>query len=533
VALINTNQRDVGLYLLGSAFQPGSHTRLTVHNGETNYIQTVYIDRDDLVITHLSSVENGNLSARLDPNLVNNTASNVGIHVSPISGGDQPNFPYFVSDFYPAANTQRLFQSAGGGIFTEIDINDPTVEVEVDPWPNIQRTISDGISNPNEGHWVVLNGSAGWVFFPGIDSAIVCSARVYIADSDLRNNIIALVTLSTGFAIPLGVPSRYAAGENEFNRPPAFGETAIEFTGLQFIPDSDSTHAQPKGELLFWSRGIIDTGDFSHCYIKLVDFNPSAVAGLPNRVHLRETLFSRINLELDVVPSGGPPLSPLNGLPNPTNGSIIHPNIFFTSFGQKRLNIVGTDGTLITDGHTNMAQFATAAAAAFISTPSQKGEPTTNQRVTVQTEVTGDLGENIANATVDWLNERLSTKGEVLATTPTPGETVTVANDPIDRGIEFPFAVKEDGVPLTETTNYTVDEALGEITFVGPKPLAGGEVYTCDYAHTAAPATPPHGAVLDTQTVTDINGVTQARISYPDDDTLDEQIDQITATTAT
>jgi hypothetical protein len=33
--------------------------------------------------------------------------------------------------------------------------------------------------------------------------------------------------------------------------------------------------------------------------------------------------------------------------------------------------------------------------------------------------------------------------------------------------------------------------------------------------------------------VTDINGITQARITYPDDDTLDGQIDQITASTPT
>jgi hypothetical protein len=532
VALINTNNRDVGVYLLGSAFDPGSHTRLTVHLGQTLFVQTVYVDRDDLVLAHLASVENGNLSARIDPNYVNNTASNVGLFLSPIS--DQPNIPWHVGDFYPAANTQRLFQSPGAGVFQEIDINDPTVSIDADPYPNIERGQSQGISAPNEGHWVVLNSTGGFVFFPEIDSAIVCSTRCYIADSDLRDNIITLVTLSSGFGIPLGVPSRYAAGENEFNRPPAFGETVIEFTGIQFIPDSDSTHAQPKGELLFSARGIVDTGNFLHCYIKLVDFNPSSVEGLPNRVHLRETLFSRINVEIDVIPSGGPPLSPLNGLPPPGASSLTQPNIFFSSFGQKRLQIIATDGVIAgDDGHTNAAQFALAAGAAGISTPSQKGDPTTNQRVTVQSEVTGDLGERIANATVTWLNERLSTKGEVLATTPTPGETVTVANDPIDRGIEFPFAVKEDGVPLEETTHYTVDEALGQITFVSPKPLGAGEVYTCDYAHTAAPATPPHGTVLDTQTVTDINGITQARITYPDDDTLDGQIDQITASTPT
>ena len=532
MALINTNNRTLDAYLQGTAFNPGSHTRLVVHNGITSFVQATYIDRDDLLICHLQSVEDTALAARVDPNLVNNTASNVGIFTSPLVGGGQNNFPWHVSDFYPAANTQRLFQSPGDGVFEEIDINDPTVRIDADPYPNIERGESQGISSPDEGHWVRLNGTGGFVFFPGIDAAVVCSVRCFIADSVSRDHIITLVTLSTGFGIPLGVPSRYAAGENEFNRPPAFGETVIEFTGIQFIPDSDSTHAQPKGEFLFTGRGIVDTGDFSRCYIKFVDFNPSSVVGLPNRVHLRETLFSRMNLELDVVPTGTPPV-PLNGLPCPVNADIVQPNIFFTSFGQKRLNIVATDNTGVGDGHTNIVQFAKAAAAAFISTPSQKGDPTTNQRVTIQAEVTGDLGEDIANATVDWLNERVTTKGEVLATTPTPGETVTVANDPIDRGIEFPFQVLEDGVPLTETTHYTVNEALGQITFVGPKPLAGGEVYTADYAHTAAPATPPHGVVLDTQTVTDINGITQARVSYPDDDTLNEQIDQITATTAT
>ena len=114
--------------------------------------------------------------------------------------------------------------------------------------------------------------------------------------------------------------------------------------------------------------------------------------------------------------------------------------------------------------------------------------------------------------------------------------TVVVANFPIDRTqLVYPFEVLEDGVPLTETTHYTVDEAQGEITFVGSKPEdpGSGEVYTINYAHPADPAAPAHGTLVDVTAFTNVDGVAETRVSYPDDADLVGQIDELQADTFT
>lgn len=530
MALINTNNRNMATYLTTGNFS--GLTKGTIITGSFSDLHATYIERDDLCVGQGDAQSPAPaFSVRWDPHLIDNLSSTVGPFNSPVSGGDNFNATYFVSAFDPSTNTQRLFNVLGAnGVIQEISINNPTLLIDSNPWPKFNRQIPSDFISGQVGYWAQMDYPCRWLFFPGIDLAIVMATRLWIAGPVEKTNIIAAVTLSTGFGQPLGVPGRYAAGENEFNRGPVFDESDITFRGVQFIPDDDSIDAQPKGELMFWSKTTNPSGNDGRVYVKFVDFNPIGISGTPNRVHLRETLFSRVDLTLNTLPTGDPP-SPLNGVPV-SAGGMAHPNVFFGSSGDQRIHILGSDGISI--GNTIDVQASKAAIAALISTPSQKVDPTTNRLVTYQSEVRGNLGEEIANAAVTFTLERLSTEGEVLATTPTPGETVVVDNFPIDRSIEFPagFQVLEDGSPLTESTHYTVTEATGSINFIGPKPEVG-KVYTINYAHTAAPATPAHGNLIDAAIFSNIDGVAQARVSYPDDDTLAGHLDQLEAETPT
>jgi hypothetical protein len=541
VGLLVTNNRDAADYLQNDVFLPTSpRTRQIFLDGTfTGGLGVQYIDKFDRCQGWTTSVENnGATAARWDPNLVDGTSASVGNHTSPIN--NQINTPWFVSAYDPSTTSQRLFQVLSSGPFQELNIADPEVVIDADPFPLFTRGGSDpaefNFSASEEFAWSgVFNGGSNFVFLPEIDLAIGVDVRVYIAGASLKQNIIGFITISTAACVPSGIPGFYGAGADEFGRPQIFDESDdVVFKGVQFIADDESTANQPKGELIFWSRvSAPDTANDGRLYVKFVDFNPFGVVGVPNRIHLRETLFSRVNLTLNTLPTGSPP-SPLNGLNEQAPG-LQNPNVWYGSEGNRRINVMASDGTDGGFGHTNIVQASKGVVAAIITPPAPKQDPVTNREIIYQAEVQGDLGELVANATVDWTAARLSTVSEILATTPSAGETVTVDNVPIDRSIEFPpgFAVLEDGIPLTETTHYSVDEALGEITFVGPKPLGGGVEYTIRYAHTEAPATPSHGTVVDGQVFSNIVGVAQTRLSMPDNDALAGHLDQLSATTTT
>lgn len=535
MGLLVTNNRDVEPHL--NALDGGGGVNRGVQQGSNpNSPCAIYLDRDDRMIGHtLGDTPPASTSTIWDPNLIDAVSGRVGDFLSPLAGGDQDNFPYFVSDFEPATNDQRLFQSTNGAVtFQELLYNDPTQIVTTDAFPECHRSLSanipfgDPLFYANESP-----GNGSWIFFPDIDLGIMLVGRVYLDDGGptLKQQIAISVKLSTGEGTPLGVPAQYTAGANEFNRGPIFGEPVVTFNHLQFIADDISTHAKPRGELFMWSQPTNPSGNIGRIYVKFVDFNPSAVDGLPNRIHLRETLLSRVVIDLNTVPAGDPPV-PLNGWVSGALSNQGNMAGWFSTFGSRRINFIHSTNK----DRCFMLQVSKAAIPAFISVPSPKLTPATNRLVTYQSEVTGDLDEDIANAVVSWSITRGSTVSEILATTPTPGETVTVDNPPIDQVTAFGagFAVLEDDVELDDPTEYTVsDPVAGEITFVGPKPLAGGEVYTARYAHPDTPATPAHGAVIDSSVFTTILGIAQTRISYPDDDDLAGHIDLVRADTPT
>lgn len=538
MSLLVSNNLNAAAYLQLGNFQLTTRTRQIIRNGQIAGLNACYVDKFDRCLGHVHSVEDsGERPIRWDPNLIDATSSSVGLFDSPLNNGN--NTPWFVSDYDPSTTGQRLFHAQAQQSFNELNIADPTVIIDTDPFPKINRgeSFDFDFSANEEFAWAAQSGTnPNVVFFPGMDLAIAANIRVIVGTTPgvTKFNIIGFITLSTGACVPSGIPGIYSNTADEFGRPAIFDETSVHFLGVQFLADDQSTSAQPKGELLFFSLVTAPvTPNDGRCYIKFVDFNPFAVAGTPNRVHLRETLFSRVNLTLNTLPTGSPP-SPLNGLDEAV-GSLQAPNVWFTTEGSKRLNIMASNSVGVGEGDTNVVQATQAVVASILTVPAPKNDALTNKTIGYRAEVLGDLGELVANAIVDWSMLRLSTVSEVLATTPIAGETVVVANFPINRTIEFPagFAVMEDGIPLTETTHYTVNESLGQIIFVAPKPLGGGEVYTARYCHTADPATPPHSSIIDAQVFSDINGIAETRVTVPDDAALVGHLDQIKAETPT
>ena len=540
MSLLVTNNRNAAAYLqLNKWTDAGPRVEQSFLNGAVDASGATYIDRFDRVLSHTTAVSpNEAKPAQWDPNLIDSTSASVGPFNSPISNG--ANTPWFVSDYEPATTSQRLFHVLSQNEFQELNIADPTAIIDSDPFPLITRLQSDAtefdFAAQETFAWAgTFNQASSFVFFPDIDLAIAMNARVIVDPTPgvVKSNVIVAITLSTASGAPLGVPGHYSATSNEFGRPAIFDETSVEFKGIQFIADDQSTHSQPKGELLLFSGVSAPvTANDGRLYIKFVDFNPSGVSGTPNRVHLRETLFSRINLLLNTTPTGDPGV-PINALPLAV-AALQHPNVFYTSEGSRRVNVMGSD-LPAGDGDSIIVSSSKAVVAGIVTPPAPKQDPVTNRTSSYQSDVLGDLGESVGNVVVDWTALRQSTVSEILLTTPTPGETVTVDNVPIDRGIEFTpgFAVLEDGIALVEGggNDYTVNEALGQITFISPKPLGAGEVYTIRYAHTAAPASPSHGTIVDAQVFSDINGVAETRMSWPDDATLVGHIDEIKATT--
>ena len=135
--------------------------------------------------------------------------------------------------------------------------------------------------------------------------------------------------------------------------------------------------------------------------------------------------------------------------------------------------------------------------------------------------------------TVDYAHDAQSmiTNGEVLDVTGlSPGDDVAVANPNINLLSSYPRTVYENGVALTEGVDF--DFTATEIDFLAPFP-DNTKTYTVDYDHDAqVPALPgvsAHGTLLASTSITDAEGLGQARVRYADDDDLEFARDKVTA----
>ncbi len=164
---------------------------------------------------------------------------------------------------------------------------------------------------------------------------------------------------------------------------------------------------------------------------------------------------------------------------------------------------------------------------AVVTPASDPGEAQVGATRDLGAVVSGDLGELITGAIVTWSASRISTNREALDVSGVgAGGSVVVANAPMDDAPKF-VQVYEDGVLLTETTHYTLTRSTGTITFVSPLPDTS-KAYTVSYSHRDSPASPSHGTLLTTQSVTDANGRAKTQIRYPSNAQLSGHFDEVT-----
>ncbi len=294
----------------------------------------------------------------------------------------------------------------------------------------------------------------------------------------------------------------------------------------QFIPDPGTQLNQPKGELILTSLydATNDFGSplFAGAWIRIVDFNPFEVTIGQARTHGRIVLDTRVSYQLAPIISGGPTLTGGQGsrqiLYVPPDDRFVH------IFG----DTTGTEPTALRHVYNNWKREVELAA---ISTPTPESSVHTADSVQYSCRVVGDVGDPAEGVEVTFATKRLSTVGEVLANT----DPTYCANVPIDgngtAAEHLAITVYEDsgGGPaaLTLGVDYNItDFTTGEVDFLGSHPN-GGSVYTIDYQHLDAAASPGRGTIATPTVTTDSDGVARALVVYSDTAAFEYEFEEV------
>ncbi|MGH3999131.1 MAG: hypothetical protein ACRDTJ_16935, partial [Pseudonocardiaceae bacterium] len=405
-----------------------------------------------------------------------------------------------------SGNVQRvyLYRITGGanGQFNEVEPLALNQVVQLDPWPNVGNVQHRGSLISTDPGFYNLGGSSQWCVFEDWGFAFCPALNVRHTDAVAYDGVPALISLTTGAAsIVQGLITAFGSQTHQFSHPHLFSQS-VQFHTPQFAPDDISTGPAPRGLMVLTSEGTNSPADStrSRFWIQVVDWNPLNVPGTPSRVHLRQRLLSAV----DFLKSAGGTFGAIHESGSPIQKVLLyHPRTNRVLFPSS-----GTAGVQLAPGETKFLVISATPATSFLTDPSPVEQVLTGRTVPFVTEALGTLLEKIGGINVAFQLRRVSSVDEVLATTPPPGETVVVANGPIsptDPNVS-PVVVKENGTPLTETTHYTLNRALGQIIFVAPKPLGGGAVYQATYRHFDTPTAPAHGILLNTSAVTDVTG---------------------------
>jgi hypothetical protein len=490
-----------------------------------------YWDRFDRIVSKCDAASGIGWLA-WDPNVLDETTAKLNYY----DPGAASDFPRMMVGYHDRVNnTQSLYghSNSGVGAITEADQTDFS---DTGTWA-FDSFVRYFDGRPIAAEGGRENGDGQMVIFEDWGYAIQTLADVRFGGV-VYQNMMCKIDLNTADSTPItamgsglgpedGFIAKHEASPNDFTGS-LFAGDAFELNKLQFVPDEDSTPAAPKGffHMQSESDGSLISGNQHRVYIKHIEFNPTvkaAAPGTPNREDGRVVLFTRLILLEDTAPTtlGGIGTSPGGPVPYLNEHLIYHPltRTLRGAFGEE---IGGSDPNFVV-----VLVAPTVPAVAEITPPTPFVEVTTAKTATFGATVRGDLNERIAGETVTWDLKRASTVGEIL-TNPGPAGTTTVANVPIDDdGLE----VYEDGVLLTETTHYTVNRALGQITGVGAKFVASATL-TCNYRHRTNTVAPAHGSLRTSQSDSDLTGQALARVEYPDNDELADEIDELTGTTS-
>ncbi len=536
-------------YMTGGVFFKTGDSRLAINNTGTAWAPNgyFYLDRLDAIMGSIGSANGTGLGlVQLDPLFLSNTA--------PIARFENSFFPsaapvYFaVGEWDKIANVQKFYAQISASPFNIHEIDPATFDYVTAGGPSDPSDFPFGFTFRNnsepggllQGWWKDQNSANGnLIFFETWGFSIKACAECRHTDNVLYRGLV-LIDNTTGLGVlqPLTTFHTNTPGDL-FEGPPILGDETY-FGTIQFIPDDDSVPSAPKGRIFLASDmqgpnvgGVPSVGEVHYQYVKMFDFNPLDVVAAPgfiSRVHWRQTLLSRIDYrEREAAGTN------TNSAGDFTDGGTYNVNTrrkpIFHPPSSNILTLINHRSGTNYNEHT-VVRTSLVAALDHIDPPTPLEAVATNKLVSVRTAALGTLGEPIAGLDATWSVQRKSSSREVLLTVGGPASSI-VANTPIDSGtLVVEFDALGDGVfvTLTLTTDYTVVESTGTITWAGAHapPNAAPAVYVATYEHATSPASPGHGSVVNLIVQTNAQGISDAEIAYPDDDQLVGGIDEIT-----
>jgi hypothetical protein len=303
------------------------------------------------------------------------------------------------------------------------------------------------------------------------------------------------------------------------------GQEALENLAFpkQFIPDPDSTLAQPKGELLLCSRDPaaaifpVATNEFARPPLRFVDFNPLGVRsqpGVPQRVHGRSRFFTRLRV----------PAAPPFDLPDPDEGPVNTTELGVVWDSKRRRFAVFAENDLIAGSVTiyrSVGLYSRAVLPDTLSVPVPLGPAKAPGTVGVRVVVSGDLGEPVQGARVRWQLRRVSTFGELLTIAGGIGTTSTLAHVPVQD-----VQLTGNGAALAAGVDYTLSASTGVVTWLVSQV---GKTVLARYAHPTTPVSPAHGTLLGAQSTTNALGLAETQVRYDEDAELVGALDHVSA----
>jgi len=429
------------------------------------------------------------------------------------------------------ANEQKVYafdEAAVDSPFDEISVLSPNNTIEADVWPNVGSQIHRGALLSTEAGYYDQAHNGGWVVFEGWGVAFNPLVRLRHTDLVQYQNVPVLVDLVTGAATLVeGLFTNYGVESHQFSEPALFGQL-VSFIRAQFVPDDISTNAAPRGRMFLSAVGSNNPADTTMCrfWAKMIDWNPFDVDGTPSRTHLRTRLLSAADF---LKSSGGT----FGGIFE--SGTPIGRALFYHPRTNRIIQYSSLVASTLQAAESKFLFVSATPTVATLTDPSPTEETASGKTNDFVVTALGTLGEEIGGVDVEFELRRVSTIGEVLAVTPTLGETVVVAQgviNPTDPNLS-PVVVYKNGTPMVEgvgATEYQLNRALGQVDFGASEPV-GGAVYTIDYRHFSVPASPPTGAtLLNGSAVSDVTGAAVARVRHNEEDPVADRWYRIDAT---
>lgn len=526
MALKPIQSKSLEVFFRTGVFSTNWH-RMLSFNQDGPARNIIYYDRLDAMIAlgqrFVSAGVYQGVMLQWDPRGVDNTAP---LSRAVDTGVNVPS-RMAVGEWDRVNNTQALY--TGADLPDEIWPMDPVSLAFVDAGASVFpfNWKSNGGGLTAVGDWSTDNSNGDLCIFD-VWGYTIASAQVKHTDGVVYTGL-AQISHADGKAVLLdGVPTLFTTSPKAlFESTPFFGDS-FGLRSIQFVPDDDSRAGIPKGRLFLASQTYLGDGNVANSnnrqYLKIVEFNPLGIAaspGSPNREHLRELLFTRLDY-IQRQAFGTNPNSLGDFLDGGSPSFNADLRMFFHPPTRTMLQFNDTSVADFENEH-GFVQHALTPVLAVLEAPTQLSEVETNKTVTFRTRAAGAQGDAIGGLTADWSLERRSTIDEVLNTSGAPTSNV-VANPPIDANT---LVVKFNGTPLTLGVDYTVVESTGTITWAGSHAPPAASGYTASYTHSNTGAQPPHGTLLQATTLTDETGTTETRVKYPDDATLENGRDRI------